>query len=207
MGLDNIDQEGLQLGYAEFIEFAAADEAGYINPEDFGTCFEIKADGVYIKRPPEHAWLMPMEHAALTRHPRGRPDAPALPFPFTLRELKAFFDWAMHAGYDVPINEKVLEEVIASQKIQPTLPPEAAHNQPNASDAALGAHTRQRNQAFAMRSRELQDARRLEHERWKASADAIQKKRQRTASKRELAKLVKQDLSLPDSIETIRRHI
>lgn len=79
--------------------------------------------------------------------------------------------------------------------------------QPSASDAALGASRRQQLQGFADRPREDRDARKAEFERWRTTAAAIQQERSRPASIRDLAKLVKNRLNLPDSPETIRKRI
>lgn len=77
----------------------------------------------------------------------------------------------------------------------------------DASDAALGAEIRRQRQSFAIRQREESGAREAEYERWRAAADAIQRGRTRPASKRELARLVRDQLQLPDSVETIRKQM
>jgi hypothetical protein len=75
------------------------------------------------------------------------------------------------------------------------------------SDAALGAITRQKNAELAQINRDAHNARQTEWTRWKEAACKLQHGRQRKATKRELAELVKRELKLPDSIETIRKRI
>lgn len=75
------------------------------------------------------------------------------------------------------------------------------------SDAALGASIRQQRKDFAERPREEQDARELEYERWRKAGNEIQRERSRPTSTRDLAKLVKARLNLPDSTETIRKRL
>ncbi|WP_349573293.1 hypothetical protein [Azotobacter salinestris] len=207
MDLESIELEGIELGYAEFMEFAEADYSGHLDPENFGRGFEIKADGIYVKPLPPDIVLTREERAALTQHPRGRPDEPALAFPFTPRELKTFLDWAARVGDDVPIDEDALHEVIEAQKTQPTLIAASPAMTANQSDASLGAHIRQRNRAFAEKNHERREARAVEHQRWRDAAAEIQRKRQRPASKRELASLVKKHLDLSDSEDTIRKRL
>lgn len=205
--LDAIELQDIELGYAEFMEFAAADYRGQLDPDDFGTNFEINADGIYVKPLPPGLDLTPKERAALTQHPRGRPDEPALAFPFKLGHLKVFLDWAAQTGHDVPIHKGELLDLIEAQKSIPTLVATRPDMTANQSDASLGAHTRQRNQAFANKRRELQDARVIEYQRWRDAAVRIKQRRERNPSMRELATLVKESLNLPDSIETIRKRL
>ncbi|MDO8402622.1 MAG: hypothetical protein Q7T27_03910 [Pseudomonas sp.] len=85
--------------------------------DDFGSGFEIREDGIYLKLPTHREWasLADAERAFLAEHPRGRPDKSVLAFPFTLMELKVFLDWAASVGHDVPINEDALLAVIGAQ--------------------------------------------------------------------------------------------
>lgn len=207
MDLDSIELEGMELGYAEFMEFAEADRSGHLDPENFGNGFEIKADGIYIKKPPEGIDLTPKERAAITRHPRGCLKEPALAFPFTPRELKVFFDWAARVGHDIPIDEDALEQLIAAQKTQSALTTPHPERKFNESDAALGAHIRERQQVFSVRVHEERDARALEHQRWRDAGEEIKRGRQNPVSRRQLAELVKDCLDLPDSVETIRKRL
>lgn len=73
-------------------------------------------------------------------------------------------------------------------------------------DANLGQARRKQQSTFARaHGEQLQAEREPEWERWRAKAAEILAGRKRKASKRELARLVKEALSLPDSIETIRK--
>ncbi len=75
------------------------------------------------------------------------------------------------------------------------------------SDLSMGRAEREKRKAFA-RMNESQTAERTpEWARWKNEADKIQAARKSPASKRQLAKLVKESLQIPDSAETIRKHI
>ena len=207
MDLDSIELEGMELGYAEFMEFAEADCSGHLDPENFGNVFKIKADGIYIKKPPKGINLTSKERAAITLHPRGSLKEPALAFPFTPRELKVFFDWAARVGHDIPIDEDALEELIAAQKTQSALTTPHPKSKFNESDAALGAHIRERQQVFSVRVHEERDARAVEHQRWRDAGEEIKRGRQNPVSRRQLAELVKDCLDLPDSVETIRKRL
>lgn len=78
----------------------------------------------------------------------------------------------------------------------------------NQSDMSLGAAMRQRNREFAQRPRDGKEARLEEFKHWYEEAVIIQQQRtKRKASLRELADMVKSTLSLPDSIETIRKKL
>ncbi|WP_409302878.1 hypothetical protein, partial [Pseudomonas sp. KCJK8993] len=171
--------------------------------------FEVGEDGIYLKRQPDWvlASLTKAEREGLLDHPRGRPGEPVLAFPFTLMELKLFLDWAEDAGHDFPINESALVGVIESQKAQPEFDASSLAKPPNQSDEALGAFYRERNREFAKRNQERGNARADEHQRWREAAAEIQAGRQRPATTRQLAQLVKESLGLPDSIETIRKRI
>jgi hypothetical protein len=207
MDLDSNEWEGMELGYAEFMEFAEADYSGHLDPENFGSGFEIKADGIYVKKPPEGIDLTPKELAAITRHPRGRINEPALGFPFAPRELKAFFDWAARVGHDIPIDEDALEQLIIAQRTQPTLTTAGLAPKVSESDAALGAYVRLRQQAFSERVHEDRDVRAVEHQRWRDAGEEIKQGRQNPVSLRQLAELVKECLDLPDKVETIRKRL
>lgn len=77
-----------------------------------------------------------------------------------------------------------------------------------APDAKIGKARREQQRTFARAKHEQTLAEREpEWERWKAEGDRIQGTRARKASKRYLAELVKESLSLPDPAETIRKHL
>lgn len=206
--LENPELERVEIDRYSFMKIMELNQDGGLSLEGFGSGFEVGEDGIYLKRQPDWvlASLTKAEREGLLDHPRGRPGKPVLPFPFTLIELKQFLDWAEDAGHDFPLNESALVKVIESQKAQPefdaTLP-----KTPNQSDEALGAFYRERNREFAERNQERGNARADEHQRWRKAAAEIQAGRQRHATNRQLAQLVKERLVLPDSTETIRKRI
>ncbi|RON45087.1 hypothetical protein BK666_16895 [Pseudomonas frederiksbergensis] len=206
LDLESAKFEGVRIDYYNFIRIVELDQYGGIPLNDFGGWFKIRKEGVYRKLPQKRvlASLTTLEREDLFRHPNGRTDDPVLAFPFTLREFKNFLDWATSVGYDVPINEDALLTVIEAQKIQAALDSPSSSVTPNQSDAALGAETRQRYRDFAAKNQERHDARAVEHQRWRDAADEIQRTRRRAASGRKLAKLVKEQLDLPDAESTIR---
>ncbi len=77
----------------------------------------------------------------------------------------------------------------------------------NESDTALGRARREQLTAFTNNSKENSQARQEEWKRWRSEAERIQGTSQRKLSKSELARRVKKNLKLPDSIRTIRAHI
>jgi hypothetical protein len=72
------------------------------------------------------------------------------------------------------------------------------------SDASLGRSRRAQLEKFAQRNVDRHEEREVEWDRWRKKAEEIKANRQGPVSKRQLAKLVEQALSLPDSFETIR---
>ncbi|MEH6686508.1 MAG: hypothetical protein V7693_04530 [Halopseudomonas sabulinigri] len=205
--LERSDFDAVELGLTNFIKIMERDQFGALPLEDFGSGFEVKETGIYLKSLP--GWLVnslgEAEFEVLFEHPYGRPEEPVLSFPFTLKELKAFLDWAAHVGHDVPINEEKLRSVIENQKDHPKpvryqpAPPQ------NQSNETLGAHVRERNRKFALQNTELSEERALEHHRWHETATQIRRERRKDISLRQLASLVKRDLNLPDALETIRK--
>lgn len=75
------------------------------------------------------------------------------------------------------------------------------------SDRSLGRSRRAQLQDFAARNEDRADERKREWARWRAKSTEIQAGRQRKASKRKLADLVKTALSLPDAPDTIRKRL
>jgi hypothetical protein len=75
------------------------------------------------------------------------------------------------------------------------------------SNAALGRHRRAELQDMARHNADRQTEREQKWKRWRDEGEKIQAGRIRKASARQLAKLVKEALRLPDSEETIRRHL
>jgi hypothetical protein len=206
LDLESTEFEGVGIDYYNFIRIVEPDQYGGLPLNDFGGWFEIKKEGVYLKLPDEGvlACLTTLERDEILRHPNGRPYEPVLAFRSTLRELKVFLDWATSVGYDVPINEDALLAVIEAQKTQAAPNNPSSSVTPNQSDAALGAQTRQRNRELAAKNQERHDARAVEHQRWRDAAVEIQRARRKEASGRMLARLVKEQLDLPDAESTIR---
>lgn len=201
--------ENVEIGYHDFTRVMELDQFGGLPLKDFGSGFKVKKKGIYLKLPPARIWasMTEAERDALAEHPAGRPDKPILTFPFTLRELKVFLGWAASVGHDVPINEDALVEVIEAQNTQPTLDASSPATVSNQSDASLGAYTRQRNRDFSEKNQERHEDRAVEHQRWRDAASEIQRARQRPASLRQLATLVKKHLNLPDAEDTIRKRL
>jgi hypothetical protein len=113
--LESTEFEGVRIGYYNFIRIVEAEHP----LDDFGSGFELREDGIYLKLPPpnDRVWacLTEAERDVLTEHPKGKTGEPVLVFPFTLGELKIFLDWAANAGHELPINEDALLEVIQAQ--------------------------------------------------------------------------------------------
>lgn len=86
------DTDRARIGYADFVAICHV-----VNPKDFGG-FRVEANGLYVNLPPADATLTPEERAAVTWHPTGQYDKPALPLPCTLGQLRAFLPDAGMAG-------------------------------------------------------------------------------------------------------------
>lgn len=78
------DADRAMIGYADFVAVCQVDD-----PKNFGG-FRIDPNGLYVVMPDAEATLTPEERAALTWHPTGQYDKPALPLPCTLGQLRAF---------------------------------------------------------------------------------------------------------------------
>lgn len=92
------------IGYSEFVTICHVD-----NPKNFGN-FRLEADGLYVVRPDADAILTPEERAAITWHPTGNHDKPALSLPCTLGQLRAFLPDAGMLGC---IDEDEVDAVLA----------------------------------------------------------------------------------------------
>lgn len=86
------DVDRAMIGYADFVAICHVDD-----PANFGG-FRVEANGLYVDLPPADATLTPEERAAVTWHPTGQYDKPALPLPCTLGQLRAFLPDAGMAG-------------------------------------------------------------------------------------------------------------
>jgi len=207
--LESTEFEGVWIDYGNFIRIVEPDQYGGLPLDDFGGWFEIRVEGVFLKLPDKRvlACLTTLERNDILRHPTGRPYEPVLAFPVTLREVKVFLDWATSVGYDVPINEDALREVIELQKTRLTQGTSGSSTVTNQSDASLAEYYRQQQRGFATNNQEYNGARASEHQRWCDAAEDIQRERQRAVSGRDLARLVKERLNLPDAVSTIRARI
>lgn len=76
------------IRYDDFVRICNVDD-----PRDFAG-FQVNPQGLYVNLPPDDSMLLPMERAALSWHPTGRHDEPALPFPCTFSELQTFISEA-----------------------------------------------------------------------------------------------------------------
>ncbi len=62
--------------------------------------FSIKPDGIWVSPPHDDGTLSGEEMAILSYHPTGNLLEPALKFPCTLGELKAFMEWCGYGLLD-----------------------------------------------------------------------------------------------------------
>jgi len=78
------DADRAMIGNADFVAICHVDD-----PANFGG-FRVEANGLYVDLPRADVTLIPEERAAVTWHPTGQYDKPALPLPCTLGQLRAF---------------------------------------------------------------------------------------------------------------------
>lgn len=160
--------------------------------------WRICPTGIFLATAPHGEYLSSEERASLPRHPTGDYSQPILAFPCALGDLLTLLD---EHGLGNCIESGTLARRASEQ------PREPAPDAPTESDAALGRARREQLRSFAERSEDRGNEREPEWERWRAKAAEIQAGRTRKASKRKLAQLVKDALSLPDSPETIRKKL
>jgi hypothetical protein len=77
------------IGYSDFVRLCRVD-----NPENWNPGVSIRSDGVYVVPLPSDANLTPEERSTLSWHPTGNLNEPALPFPCSLDDLRAFLESA-----------------------------------------------------------------------------------------------------------------
>jgi hypothetical protein len=117
------------IGYSEFVKICRIFE-----PDTWSDWLSVKYDGVYIKPPASDIYLTPEERSILTEHPTYDLTKPALSFPCSLEELRAFdeyqrlgldFDGAYVDGKQaVPASESVTPTVMlltSSPQAEPTI--------------------------------------------------------------------------------------
>lgn len=97
----------LRIGYSEFVKVCHVDD-----PKNFGG-FRVEANGLYVDLPDDGVMLTPEELAAVTWHPTGQYDKPALLLPCTLGQLRAFLP---HAGMTGCIDEKAVDELLGERE-------------------------------------------------------------------------------------------
>lgn len=97
----NMPTSRVTIGFADFLRICHVDD-----PDDFGG-FRVDTDGLYVILPDRHAMLTPEERAALSWHPTGHYDLPALPFPCAEGQLR---ELVTAAGLEGCIDE---EEILA----------------------------------------------------------------------------------------------
>jgi len=102
-----LDADLATIGYADFVAICHVDE-----PKNFGG-FRLGANGLYVDLPDDGATLTPEERAAVTWHPTGQYDKPALPLPCTLGQLRAFLP---HAGMTGCIDEEAVDELLGERE-------------------------------------------------------------------------------------------
>jgi hypothetical protein len=76
------------IGYSEFVKIC-----GIFEPDTWSDWLSVKYDGVYIKPPASDIYLTPEERSILTEHPTYDLTKPALSFPCSLEELRAFDEY------------------------------------------------------------------------------------------------------------------
>lgn len=195
-----LDIDDKEISYRDMVASLLPNPDGLGISERLGSFLDFRLDGIYMAPPPESVWLTDEERCELFGHPQNDFTKPALAFPFTPKQLKKFLAWTESEGIDVEIDMHRLAKRVASK-------PQITTRQTLESDAALGAHTRAQMKAFSERSLAAKKLRHTEHKRWKACGLAIQAGRQKPASKRHLAELIKNELGLPDSTDTIRKRL
>lgn len=101
------DADRAMIGYADFVTICHVDD-----PANFGG-FRVEANGLHVDLPDADATLIPEERAAVTWHPTGQYDKPALPLPCTLGQLRAFLPDAGMAGC---IDEEAVDAVLGEHE-------------------------------------------------------------------------------------------
>ncbi len=111
-GFEDCQRRGLgadraMIAYAEFAAICQVDD-----PKNFGG-FRVEANGLYVDLPNADATLTPEERVAVTWHPTGQYDKPALPLPCTLGQLRAFLSDAGMTGY---IDEEAVDALLGERE-------------------------------------------------------------------------------------------
>lgn len=205
LNFDGIKHD-IKLGRADFMRMALPANGGELDIKNFGCVFRIGLDGIYVNTAHEdEVDLTPEEAASLCPHPTGNLAEPALKFPFSIRDLESFLAFTNEEGLDVPLSNEAFEQVIAIKMQQGNRIDNSSNCAQDEYLLSLGKATQQRNQEFASRPRDGSEDLKAAHQLWIDTAIEIQRSRDRPASDRQLAELVKKVLNLDVSEETIRR--
>ncbi|MGZ9711221.1 hypothetical protein ACXX82_10485 [Glaciimonas sp. GNP009] len=104
------------IGYSEFIKrFQISD------PENWTDGLSVKFDGVYIRPPAPELSLTPEERSISSEHPTHDLTKPALSFPCSLEELRAF-DEFLCLGLDLNgVDEDAQQEASSYKPISPAV--------------------------------------------------------------------------------------
>ncbi len=205
LNFEGIDND-IKLGRADFMRMALPANGGELDIKNFGCVFRIGLDGIYVNTAHEdEVDLTPEEAASLCPHPTGNLAEPALKFPFSIRDLESFLAFTNEEGLDVPLSNEAFEQVIAIKMQQGNRIDNSSNCAQDDYLLSLGKATQQRNQEFASRPRDGYDELKAAHQLWIDKAIEIQHSRDRPASNRQLARLVRNALNLDVSEETIRQ--
>lgn len=101
------DADRAMIGYADFAAICQVDDS-----KNFGG-FRVEANGLYVDLPDADATLTPEERAAVTWHPTGQYNKPALPLPCPLGQLRAFLPGAGLLGC---LDEEAVDAVLGDDK-------------------------------------------------------------------------------------------
>jgi hypothetical protein len=104
--MKNSNVDKVTIKFADFLSIC-----NVRNPANFDG-FRVETNGLYTIVPRHDATLMPKERAALSWHPTGVYDQPALSLPCTVAQLRTFVD---EAGLGGCIDEDAIDELVAME--------------------------------------------------------------------------------------------
>jgi hypothetical protein len=106
--MENSNVGRVTVRYADFISIC-----NVRNPANFDG-FRVETNGLYTIVPGQNETLMPKERAALSWHPTGVYDQPALPLPCTVAQLRTFVN---EAGLGGCIDEDAIAGLAAQEGV------------------------------------------------------------------------------------------
>ena len=109
-GMNDLPTDKANIRYADILRIFHVDAVG----DDETLCmdgFQVKENGLYVILPNAKPWLTSEERAALSWHPTGHYEQPALPLPCTVGRLRKF---VAEAGLEGCIDEKILADVLGA---------------------------------------------------------------------------------------------